>query len=38
MNHFKTERIEVLNNTFVKEVKDKEVVIQKKGSKTVGCL
>jgi NADH:ubiquinone reductase (non-electrogenic) len=35
MEHFKTERIEVLNHTFVKEVKQNEVMINKKGTKEV---
>lgn len=35
MEHFKTERIEVLNHTFVKEVKANEVMINKKGTKEI---
>ena len=33
--NFKREHIDVLSNTFVKEVKEREIVVQRKGSKTV---
>jgi len=35
VEHFKTEKIEVLANTFVKSVNADHVMIQKKGSKTI---
>jgi len=35
VEHFKTEKIEVLANTFVKSVNQDHVMIQKKGSKTI---
>lgn len=36
--NFKREQIDVLSNTFVKEVKEKEIVIQRKGSKTLESI
>jgi NADH:ubiquinone reductase (non-electrogenic) len=38
VEHFKTEKIEVLANTFVKGVHSDHVMIQKKGSKTVESI
>mmetsp|Transcript_31789 Transcript_31789/g.123364 ORF Transcript_31789/g.123364 Transcript_31789/m.123364 type:complete len:119 (+) Transcript_31789:136-492(+) len=36
--HFDRENISVLNSTFVKEVKQREVVLQKRGSQEKGSL
>eukprot|EP00188_Purpureofilum_apyrenoidigerum_P000878 Plantae.Rhodophyta-Purpureofilum_apyrenoidigerum.ctg14397.p1 GENE.Plantae.Rhodophyta-Purpureofilum_apyrenoidigerum.ctg14397~~Plantae.Rhodophyta-Purpureofilum_apyrenoidigerum.ctg14397.p1 ORF type:complete len:609 (+),score=118.15 Plantae.Rhodophyta-Purpureofilum_apyrenoidigerum.ctg14397:142-1968(+) len=37
-NHFTREKIDVLNNTFVKEVRQTEVVVQRKGSNETDTL
>ena len=36
--NFKRESIDVLSNTFVKEVREREIIIQRKGSKTLESI
>ena len=36
--NFRKEQIDVLSNTFVKEVKEREIIVQRKGSKTLQAV